>query len=245
MGLVAGTFTSARVRNFEKLMSDEKIVMDLGSVNSLQDLLSGADYSFYSLMVQAGYFKMEPSDRAGYCLLSVPNKDIKLSLGSYVQHNLFRTPASINFCEFFYDSNPFSFARNFGKFISDMLSYPDTTGDKELIYHILALGILAEPVAFDDERKFKFNIESEDGRYDIWTEERGRNYIFEFKRCDSDKDLDDYASKALDQIDKKRYGSGLNSLLPLWKVGIAFHGKQCMVKCLVKDFGFAKGLNIF
>jgi hypothetical protein len=77
----------------------------------------------------------------------------------------------------------------------------------------------------------KSNREAGDGRYDIWMERNGRNYIFELKMCDSADELEGKAELALRQIDEKRYGAELDRGKPLWKVGIAFFDKQCRVKC--------------
>ena len=75
------------------------------------------------------------------------------------------------------------------------------------------------------------NRESGDGRYDILVEKQNTNFIFEFKACETDDNLESKASEALAQIEVKRYGADLCTDKRLVKIGIAFRGKTCKVKC--------------
>jgi hypothetical protein len=110
----------------------------------------------------------------------------------------------------------------------------------KVYFHAFLLGGLAFSDSVLDKSRTKSNREAGDGRYDIWMERGGRNYIFELKMCDSEKELGDRAELALRQIDEKRYGAELDRGKPLWKVGIAFFDKQCKVKCAIEGAGRAE-----
>ena len=56
-------------------------------------------------------------------------------------------------------------------------------------------------------------------------------YIFECKACDKESDLDDEANNALAQINMRRYGRDLHKDKHIIKIGVAFCGKLCKVKC--------------
>ena len=82
----------------------------------------------------------------------------------------------------------------------------------------------------------KSNREAGLGRADImlWTPQYGA--IFEFKVSESPTDtaLEKQANEAIKQIDEKEYRHELReSLLPIYKIGIACHGKKCLVKTVL------------
>jgi hypothetical protein len=123
-------------------------------------------------------------------------------------------------------------------YLSDSLSFHDITDDrttdgrktKERAYHIFVLGLMS---AYRDTHYSKplSNRESGDGRYDVLFTRPECSYIFEFKSCEADDDLEAQAEAALAQIDEKRYFAEAPRDKPLIKVGMAFCGKQCEVKC--------------
>jgi hypothetical protein len=130
------------------------------------------------------------------------------------------------------------FSEDLEHFISDRLSYHDLAVHEgetksrayERIYHVFLLGLLS---AYDDVRcKYPVsNRESGDGRYDILVEKPTANFIFEFKTANSLDVLDEKAKEALEQIEIKRYGADITADKRLVRVGVAFHGKMCRVRC--------------
>ena len=100
---------------------------------------------------------------------------------------------------------------------------------REQIYHTFVLGILSayHEIGFKPPLS---NRESGDGRYDILVEKQDKCFIFEFKVCDKEDDLEKEADAALEQIEIKRYSVDLDKNKPLIKIGVAFYGKRCRVK---------------
>ena len=74
----------------------------------------------------------------------------------------------------------------------------------------------------------RFFIESGGGRYDVLVEKL--HFIFEFKASDTPETLEETAKIALRQIDEKQYGAELNKSKRLFKIGIAFFGKNCSIE---------------
>jgi hypothetical protein len=130
------------------------------------------------------------------------------------------------------------FSEDLEGFLSDRLSYYDLAVYKdkneekarERVYHVFMLGLLS---AYDDiqYRRPQSNRESGDGRYDILAEKSNHYFIFEFKSSKEGDDLEERAEEALAQIESKRYGADLSKDKPLIKIGVAFYGKRCKVKC--------------
>jgi hypothetical protein len=123
-------------------------------------------------------------------------------------------------------------------YLSDSLSYHDITDDKtaddrrtkERAYHLFVLGLMS---AYRDTHYSKplSNREGGDGRYDVLFTRPECSYIFEFKSCEKADDLAAQAEIALKQIDERRYFAEVPRDKPLVKVGMAFCGKACEVRC--------------
>ena len=67
---------------------------------------------------------------------------------------------------------------------------------------------------------------------------RGFNAIIEFKASVSATDaaLAKEADRALKQIEEKEYWhTAKKASLPLYKIGIACHGKKCLIKTVLHD----------
>ena len=200
---------------------------------------NAGDEEFYSLLVQAGYLALdEKLPGNGLAMLSIPNKELLIVWRNFILKNLYAGTAKVRTL-FDNVSNLDVFSNDLEYFLSDRLSYYDLAvfrGEneqrtKERIYHIFLLGILS---AYDDVRcKHPLsNRESGDGRYDVFVEKHDLNFIFVFKACSTGENLTVKAEDALAQIEQKWYGADLDKGKRLIKVGIAFCGKQCQVKCV-------------
>ena len=110
--------------------------------------------------------------------------------------------------------------------------------EPEKFYHGFVLGLLV-----DNAKNYivKSNRESGYGRYDVVLEPKDKNniaVIIEFKvydkEYDGENDLNDTASNALAQIEKKQYAADLITQgIPedrILKYGFAFQGKNCLIK---------------
>jgi hypothetical protein len=147
--------------------------------------------------------------------------------------------------DLFSDRDPARFSSTLEHVMTDALSYWDLSGDIEQVYHVFLLGGLVFSDPLLNKSRTKSNRESGDGRYDIWMERNGRNYIFELKKCDSAEELEAKAELALRQIDEKRYGAGLDNNKPIWKVGVSCFGKRCKVKCEVRGSSGVATMDVF
>ncbi len=106
-------------------------------------------------------------------------------------------------------------------------------GANEGFYHGMMLGLCA---VLGNRYKVRSNRESGLGRFDIQLEPLIKElpgFIFEFKHTKDDKaDLNSLADKALKQIDEKKYDTELRNegISPIIKIGIAFRGKNAVVR---------------
>jgi hypothetical protein len=160
----------------------------------------------------------------------VPNKEMRIIWKEFI-FNAAIPRGGMLALSLFGSKTTEAFRGGLERLMTDALSFWDFGGEPERVYHVFVLGGLAFSAPGLDPSKLKSNREAGDGRYDIWMERSGRNYIFEFKACDSERELDERAEAALRQIDDRRYGAELDRTKPFWKVGVSFCGKQCRVKC--------------
>jgi hypothetical protein len=106
-------------------------------------------------------------------------------------------------------------------------------GSNESFYHGMMLGLCA---ILSSRYRIKSNIESGYGRFDIALipiTKSDPGFIFELKYAGKNSDdLDALASKALSQIDEKKYETELKAqgASKIIKIGMAFRGKKAVVK---------------
>jgi len=240
MHLITELLNENRKSTIAKLLNGEKIEVAITNRISLHHLSDRAsDQAFYSLLVQAGYLGLYENDpsRAGFALVSIPNTELMTVWKEFILEKLYPDMPEIK-ALFDNSDNLEAFSKDLEYFLNDRLSYHDLAVRKdedsrrvhERLYHIFLLGILS---AYDDVscRYPQSNRESGDGRYDILVEKQNTNFIFEFKACEAKDALESKASEALAQIEVKRYGADLGKDKRLVKIGIAFSGKMCKVKC--------------
>ena len=82
------------------------------------------------------------------------------------------------------------------------------------------------------------NRESGLGRYDVIIEPKNKNnrgYILEFKVVKDEKDLENTAKKAIEQIIDKKYDTQLKErgIKDITLIGIAFFGKLVKISCKI------------
>ena len=108
--------------------------------------------------------------------------------------------------------------------------------ETERFYHGFVLGLIAQ---LSDDFYITSNRESGIGRYDLMMEAKDKkkdSYIIEFKVFDArkDKDLEECADRALEQIERKGYDKALVARLidytRIRKYGFAFEGKKVFIK---------------
>ena len=240
MHLVSELLDDNRKKTLANLMNGEQAEVPVATRISLRQLSGNAsDYAFYSLLVQAGYLALTKAvpQTSTSALVCIPNIELMMVWKEFLLETLYaRTPQIRTL--FDNAENLEMFGADLEYFLRDRLSYHDLAVSKgedtgqmhERFYHIFMLGILS---AYDDVRcKYPLsNRESGGGRYDILVEKPDCNYIFEFKASTESEDLEQKAEDALSQIDTKRYGADISGGKRLIKVGVAFCGKICKVRC--------------
>jgi hypothetical protein len=191
------------------------------------------DDAFYSLLIQAGYLAVLSStwDEAVVC---VPNQEMCIIWKSFIFASVMRNNSS-RARDLFRIREPQRFTAALEELMTDTLSFWDFRRKPEQAYHMFLFGGLVFSDSALDPSKIKSNRESGDGRYDIWMEKDGINYIFELKKCTSAGQLKNRAEDALGQIDDKRYGAEFDKRKPIWKVGISCYKKSCKVLCAVEE----------
>ena len=236
MDIIIDLLNESRKATMAKLLNGEEVEVGIANRTSLRHLSDkSSDQAFYSLLVQAGYLALHENvpSKATTTLVSIPNTELMMVWKGFILESLYTDTPKIK--TLFDNANDLSaFSKDLEYFLCDRLSYHDLAVYKgenqvhERIYHVFLLGILS---AYDDIRYHRplSNRESGDGRYDILVEKSDANFIFEFKTGDSSDNLGEKAQEALAQIETKRYGADLNKRLI--KVGVAFYGKICSVRC--------------
>ncbi|MBO5302941.1 MAG: AAA family ATPase [Lachnospiraceae bacterium] len=121
--------------------------------------------------------------------------------------------------------------------IADMLLETISFNDAyESFYHGFLAGILSGMKGY----RVKSNREGGSGRSDLFivpVSRRKSAYVLEFKVADKIQKLEDAADKALAQIEEKNYVRELedDGYSTVYRYGIAFCGKDCLVKLLQKQ----------
>jgi hypothetical protein len=231
-GQTGGAAGAGRLNTLARIAAGEQATVPVAQLFSLAQI-NASDAAFYSLLIQTGYLAIADSTfgRAAVC---APNQEMSLIWKDFI-FNAAMPNSGQPMIDLFAERDPERFSAALEQIMADTLSYWDLKGELEYVYHVFLLGGLAFSAAPMDKPKIKSNRESGDGRYDIWMERGGINYIFELKKCKAAKQLESKAKSALRQIDGKRYGDGLDKAKPLWKVGVSFFGKQCKAKCEVEE----------
>ena len=202
------------------------------NMEHLKDSAKCSDISFYTLGVQAGYLSHNHIGHDAYEIF-IPNEEAKRTWARLILDYRYDSPDS-KLCEIFdgiQDTD--SFSGKLTDFTGMRLSYHDIGDSLETTYHVFALGLY---IGADYE--CVSNLEAGLGRFDILLKAKTFNAIIEFKVSDSagDDSLEKGADKALAQIEEKEYWRAVkDSQLPLYKIGIACHGKKCLVKTILRD----------
>jgi hypothetical protein len=232
MDVARGLLSERRMAVLADLMLGGRRAVRISPLISIERLNKQNDAAFYSLLAQAGYLSLQSFAQSGDAIACIPNLETEQIWRDFIAQDVLPDEQPLIAAAFEPGLTAEYFSELLGDLISNMLSYHDLVGDREGIYHVFVLGVLSA-LASDAAHRPKSSRESGGGRYDIWMERNGINYIFEFKRCDDAGKLEAAADAALRQIEKRGYGAELDGAKPLWKIGIAFCGKECNVKCRV------------
>lgn len=238
LGEVIASATPEITENLHKLLRGQNITTYVDT-NVIYPEIQDNPYSVYSFLLITGYLrvtKIYPQDDGNFlCDISIPNKEIAVVYGKEVLNKTKQNgiAASIQQAIFSEDSHELQFLLN--QFMINSLSTMD--GANEGFYHGMMLGLCA---VLSNRYQIRSNRESGLGRFDIMlipTVNTAPGFIYEFKFTrDADVDLETLAEEALNQIENKKYDTELLAagVADIRKIGIAFRGKQAVVKCKEK-----------
>ena len=222
------------------LLQGERVIARIDQ-NVVYRSLAEEPANIYSLLLVAGYLKTPnkelQADGSYLCEVSIPNREIAAVYKNEILSHLLQVGAITRTT-----ANKIAeslYAKDYKKLQSAIAEYMDKSisfydGGSESFYHGLMLGLIA---LIDNQYKIKSNRESGDGRYDVCLIPREKRYpgiIMElkWKKELSEDVLDEFADKALAQIDELRYDSEMkeDGITDILKFGIAFSGKKVRVK---------------
>ena len=210
--------------------------------------LSQRKDAIWSLLLASGYLKVEsikrdtPEEVPVY-VLSLTNLEIRYMFRNMITEWFDQSEAFSDFVSAMFAGDEMEMNDYMNEVALSTSSSFDTgkhpSGKKEpeRFYHGFVLGLLVDKAK---DYVVKSNRESGYGRYDVVMEPKDvKNIaiIIEFKVFDArrgEKDLEDTAKNALQQIEDKRYDADLLAKgIPaerIYKYGFAFEGENCLIR---------------
>jgi hypothetical protein len=219
-----------RGESIEKAIEEDIVLTD---VTIDEDLL-------WSFLLMAGYLKHTGKKRdeaAGKMIytLSVPNLEVRTTytriIRRYFSNKIENEKLEI-MLKALLEGDIDVFAEIFSDYAIKSMSFFDTAGEEEKVYHAFVMGLL---IWLGNGYQVKSNRESGYGRYDIMIipgEKSKLGFIIEFKKTRKKETLEAAVKSALEQIENKKYEtellqSGINNYK---KLAIVFKGKKVTVK---------------
>ncbi|GHT81303.1 hypothetical protein FACS1894125_1790 [Actinomycetota bacterium] len=227
INLIQSGLTQKRVDQITSAIRGEKFV------EIVTDRLNGEDLngferngSFYSLLIQTGYMTFDETDLPNSYELSTPNVELNNVWEEFILDTIFRIANHEVVDAFKHIDKPLCFQAKFKDLLSNKLSYYDFDAkEPEKTYHVYVLALLAAVGI-----KVKSNKEAGLGRYDLFAFYNNANYVFEFKKAQSEEKLEDACQAAIQQIKDKKYTAEIENNNPTHLVGIGFFGKENLVR---------------
>ena len=209
---------------------DEQVVF-----NQLDD----DEQAIWSLMVATGYLKILSYDIHQNYELKLTNYEVQLMFERMVS-GWFRSARGYNdFVKSLLHDDLESMNAYMNNVALSTISYFDSGknasegSEPERFYHGLVLGLMVD---LADKYSITSNRESGYGRYDIMLEPKSAEYdgiIMEFKVFNpkKEKDLEETAKIALQQIEEKKYEEALRAkgVANIRKYGFCFDGKNVLI----------------
>jgi len=227
---------------FEKLLAGESIRETI-TENLTYDSLEASEESLWSLLFMTGYLTLakdgaieditasiasnEYADREMVVPLRIPNEEIKYIFQKSVRDwfkKRIRTVDRSEIFKAFWDGDADTAQSGISDLLFESISYHDY---RESYYHAFVAGLFAGAGYI-----VRSNYEYGDGRPDVVILERRnrRALLLEVKHANADETLEHACGEALNQIRDKRYAEALDGYRTVLSYGIAFKGKECMVR---------------
>ena len=223
------------------LLSDGTVFEDLDNLVNSQEktiyinenIALGNDLDpnrLWELMLFSGYLTVKEKINNEAYLVKIPNKEIRSFFKGLFAEIVFKEKSNITSMKAALESKDINtIVRILEKVVLNAMSFYDTNKKLENPYQTLLAGFF---YALDAYYEMKPNSETGYGRADIVLIPRNRKwsgYIFELKRAKT-QNLEKEASKALEQIEKKKYDTLLinEGIKDIIKIGLVFDGKKAV-----------------
>lgn len=235
LGEVIASATPEITENLHKLLRDQTITTYVDT-NVIYPEIQDNPYSVYSFLLVTGYLrvtKVYPQHDGNFlCDISIPNKEIAVVYEKEVLNKTKQTGIAASIQQAIFSEDSHRLQQLLNQFMLNSIASID--GTNEGFYHGMMLGLCA---VLSNRYQIRSNRESGLGRFDVMLVPKAKalpGFIYEFKFTrDETADLDQLAETALKQIAEKKYDTELLSagITTIRKIGIAFRGKQAVVKC--------------
>ena len=215
--------------NLQTLFEGKEIKKEISPFFTFEEL-SKFD-GIWQLMVYNGYLKISEKISNDEYMIKIPNYEIQTFFKKgFIDKFLVSGNYFNPMMDALLDGDIEEFERRLQNIFLVNTSFYDLKGEK--VYHSLFLGML---IWLRDKYEVKSNGERGHGRYDamlIPLDKIKPAYVFEFKVSKTIKGLNAKAEEALEQIKEKQYDAGLKEkgILKIYRIGIAFKGKNVKVK---------------
>jgi hypothetical protein len=226
-------------KELEQLIRGESIEKAIEEEFVLKDIYIVEDF-LWSFLLMGGYLKKtgkRRDDAAGcmYYTLSVPNLEVRITYTRIIKRyfsDKIENQELEMMLKALLEGDIDVFAEIFSDYVIKSMSFFDTAGEEEKVYHAFVMGLL---LWLGNGYQIKSNRESGYGRYDIMIipkEKSKLGFIIEFKKTRKKETLETAVKSALEQIENKKYEtellqSGINNYK---KLAIVFKGKEVTVK---------------
>ena len=219
-----------RGETIEKVIEENIVLKDI----SLRENL------LWSFLLMVGYLKqtsikMDPHTGKMHYTLSIPNMEVKTIyiniVESFFADKIENRELGI-MLKALTEGDIDVFEEIFSGYVVKSMSFFDTAGEAEKVYHAFVMGLL---LWLSPGYEIKSNRESGYGRYDIMIIPNDKNklgFIIEFKKTRKKETLESAIKSALEQIEKQKYENELlqRGIKNYKKLAIVFKGKEVTIK---------------
>ena len=221
--------------DFETLLAGRCIKKTIAKDITYENLLSSEE-NFWSVLLMTGYLTVVPedevnaedisSDADGLYLRLVNNEIMELfsrTVVSWFKNKMLKEDRTELF-KAIWNGDTDTITDELCGFLGDSISYYDY---HEIFYHAFLTGLFSGVKGIS----VKSNSETGTGRADVVLQypRKGLVAIFEFKSAKSEAAMSKRCDEALKQIDVNKYSFPFRKNT-IFKYGIAFFEKQCLVK---------------
>ncbi len=228
-----------RYEEIDRLMKGGSIVTPLTDGIIYQNI-GAMRTALWSVMLYTGYLKCTETmdeDELPQYVLSIPNHEIRSVYRTEILQSLDdgtgNTEAALyDMLQAMITGDTALFEENLQDLLLRSMSYHDTAKTPEAFYHGLMLGFT---LYYEHRYRTQSNRESGYGRFDLAMFPKKANLpgvLLEFKAAETPDALRSSAAEAFTQIADKSYLTEFRAqnVTDVWCYGIAFCGKQVMIK---------------